>query len=628
LPEIEAGSHEAGARRPPPLVIFLTIVLAGSVSAADWQPLGPFGGSVQSIAADPRHAGTLLAGGRNGLLFRSDDDAKTWRRVPFGRPLSGSIQTLAIDPSNSAHYLVGISGEDASSAGLWESSDGGAHWQQSLAGLAVESLALWPKDPAVVAVGTRHGVYRLSEGTAWKRISSVQNPELQDVTALAFDPADSETLYAGTPHLPWKTTDGGTSWHSIRSGMIDDSDVFSIAIDPAHPERLFASACSGIYRSDSAGAAWKLLNGVPRTSRRTHIIAPDPTQPQVLYAGTTSGLLKSVNGGAVWRQLNSLPINSIAFSAADSQTLFLATESSGVLVTRDGGVTVAPTNEGLLTHNVGDLIVSGPRAWMSTVYEGAQGGIFRFEPEFGWKQVASPRALGGDNVVALASEPTGKLVYAATVNRVYRSSDEKWELVPTVGLTGIRALAFTSEGTLLAGTSRGLFSLNDAAWKPADVAGHTRLPVQAIYSSPGMVAIRTEFGTYFSPDGGQSWKEWPMPSSAGQVSEIALCGSSALAATSHSLLRFSPAGSTSLSVHGIPEGTVSAVTFDPTNCLTAYAAQFGMLYVSQDAGSNWAVLGGIGTGVIEALRVVPSAPHRLLAAFRNEGIFALDLSLH
>src|SRR5262249_16682120 len=152
----------------------------------------------------------------------------------------------------------------------WESTDGGLHWQQTLAGLAVESLALWRGKSGIVAVGTRHGVYLAREGKGFVRISPTQNPELQDITALAFDPSDSKTLYAGTPHLPWKTTDGGESWHSIRGGMIDDSDVFSIAIDPAHSGRVLASACSGIYLSETRGAGWKLLNGVPKTSRRTH----------------------------------------------------------------------------------------------------------------------------------------------------------------------------------------------------------------------------------------------------------------------------------------------------------------------------------------------------------------------
>ena len=603
-------------------------IFVASVAVGDWQPTGPFGGSVLSISADPGHPGVLLAGARNGLLFRSEDGSKSWHRVSFGRPLSGPIQALAIDPSNGDHYLVGISGEDPASMGLWESSDSGRHWQQTLAGLAVESLALWRGDSAVVGAGTRHGVYLLrNHGKRFVRISPAQNLELQDITALAFDPEDSKTLYAGTPHLPWKTIDGGESWHSIRGGMLDDSDVFSIAIDPAHAGRVFSSACSGIYLSENSGAGWKLLNGVPKTSRRTHIIAPDPERPQVLYAGTTSGLLKSSDGGSTWRQLSSLQINSLAFSPTDSRTLYLATERTGVLMTQDGAENLVPASQGILTRNAANLVVSGAGMWMSTAYEGEQGGVFKFDPAKGWGQIATPAVLGGGNVRALAADSNGKSVFAATESRLYRWSALKWELVPTAPLADVRALGFTGEDVLMAGTSRGLFSLKGAStWKAIDVDGHTRLPVMAIYSSRASVAIRTEFGWYISTDHGQLWKEWTMPASGGQVNEVALsCSGSALAATSRGLVRFSPAGSNPAGVRGIPDGTVSSVTFDPLNCNVAYAAQFGKAYLSRDDGETWISLAenGLQKGAIENLRV--TASHELMGLFRNEGVFKLDL---
>jgi len=201
-----------------------------------------------------------------------------------------------------------------------------------------------------------------------------------------------------------------------------------------------------------------------------------------------------------------------------------------------------------------------------------------------------------------------------------------------VALPDVQALGFTREGVLLAGTSRGLFSLKgallkeDRTWKAIDVDGHTRLPVMAIYSSRASVAIQTKFGWYISTDNGQVWKEWPMPSTAGQVNEVALsCSGSALAATSRGLVRFSPAGSNPTEVKGIPDGTVSAVTFDPLNCQTAYAARFGKAYISRDDGQTWTALGGNGaqSGAIETLRVTSS--HELAALFRNEGVFKLDL---
>src|SRR5690349_21733274 len=92
------------------------LALASVAIASDWHPIGPFGGSVLSVAVDPQ--GGLLAGTRNGQLFRSSDHGQNWQQLSFGRFLTGNVQTLAIDPAAEGHYWVGISGENVSSNGI------------------------------------------------------------------------------------------------------------------------------------------------------------------------------------------------------------------------------------------------------------------------------------------------------------------------------------------------------------------------------------------------------------------------------------------------------------------------------------------------------------------------------
>jgi len=69
--------------------------LAASMTAGEWQPVGPFGGSVLSIAADPQHLGVLLAGARNGLLFRSEDGAKSILPMQIITSLGFRVKTQA-----------------------------------------------------------------------------------------------------------------------------------------------------------------------------------------------------------------------------------------------------------------------------------------------------------------------------------------------------------------------------------------------------------------------------------------------------------------------------------------------------------------------------------------------------
>src|ERR1700681_95531 len=214
----------------------IALVLSASLPVfGGWRLAGPFGGSARAIAIDPENRNTLLAGGRDSLLFRSDDAGSSWRLLPFPPGAPGTFDALIIDPTSSGHYYAGLDAGDSPASGVYESRDGGQHWRPlaGTRGSRIESLAQAPSDPQVLAAGTSKGVYlSLNGGQTWYRISSDGNREMQDITALAFDPTSAATIYAGTPHLPWKTLDSGGHWQPIATGLIDDSDIFSIRVDP------------------------------------------------------------------------------------------------------------------------------------------------------------------------------------------------------------------------------------------------------------------------------------------------------------------------------------------------------------------------------------------------------------
>ncbi len=344
-----------------------------------WKSAGPFGGSARAIAIDPRNGGTLIAGSRDSLLFRSDDAGASWRLLPFPRGTPGVFNSVLIHPTESGHFYAGLDAGDSPDSGVWESTDGGEHWRvlPGTGGSRIESLAISLSDAAVMAAGTSKGVFLSADaGATWKRITSATDVEMQDITALAFDPADTHTLYAGTPHLPWKTTDSGATWHSISTGLIDDSDIFSIRVDPSRPQLVFASACSGIYRSDSAGEAWVKIHGIPGTHRRTHIIAEDPRNSDTIFAGTTLGLFKSPDGGKTWRHLSFEQVNWMVFDPGDPRTLYLATEYAGILKSADSGESFRPVNIGFANHRLSQITSDGKRLYASSTYEGLYGGVF------------------------------------------------------------------------------------------------------------------------------------------------------------------------------------------------------------------------------------------------------------
>jgi photosystem II stability/assembly factor-like uncharacterized protein len=313
------------------------------------KPADTFTNPVIVVRADPHHQGTVLAGTARALLFRSRDRAETWVPLPFPAELRATLHGLLIDPARPDVYLVAVSSENATYAGVYRSMDEGATWEQlpDLRQRQVWSLAFWTRDPNVIAAGAEDGIFLTRDGGhTWKRMCPPGQAGPQPVVSLAFDPGNSNIVYAGTPHLAWKTSDGGARWQLLDRGMQEDSDIFSIQVDWNRPRRLFAGACSGVYRSLDGGGTWFSLEKAVGAQFRTYIVAQNPRAANTVFAGTSTGLFRSPDGGATWRRLSVQSARSIAFDPGDPRLIFVATDQ-GVLRSVDGGVHLEPANQGL-----------------------------------------------------------------------------------------------------------------------------------------------------------------------------------------------------------------------------------------------------------------------------------------
>jgi photosystem II stability/assembly factor-like uncharacterized protein len=341
--------------------------------------LGPPGGNVISLAASS--ANTVYLGTADGHIFISQDAGEHW--ALRGRASSrhdAVVQKLLVDTQHEKELLAAVWFQDVrEGGGLYRSSDAGATWAVAgLAGEIVRTVEQSPSAPEIFVAGTRSGVFRSADGAqTWQRISPAGDPELRNVDSVAIDPHNALIIYAGTYHLPWRTTDAGKTWTAVAAGMIDDSDVMSLRVDAANSTRIFASACSGIYRSENSGEAWTKLQGIPYSSRRTQAIVQDPQDPRAIYAATTEGLWVTKDGGESWTRtsprdwvVNDVVVLLARSSAAGAMNeILLGTERQGILLSRDGGQTFSPVNEGFF-HRITGALVSDPRdanhllAWM------------------------------------------------------------------------------------------------------------------------------------------------------------------------------------------------------------------------------------------------------------------------
>jgi hypothetical protein len=215
--------------------------------------------------------------------------------------------------------------------------------------------------------------------------------------------------------------------------MIDDSDVFSIIVSSANPSEVFASACSGIYKSVSGGDQFEKIKGIPFTARRTRVLKQDPSNPAIVYAGTTEGLWKSVDEGKNWKRVSGpeVVVNDVLIDPRNSQRVLLATDRSGVLASDDAAATFTPSNHGYSHRYVSAILADSKEPntlYIGLVNDREFGGVF-FTHDGGqtWQQKSS--GLDGRDVFTLKQ---------------------------------------ASNGTLVAGTNRGVFELTEggSTWHP------------------------------------------------------------------------------------------------------------------------------------------------------------------
>jgi len=601
---------------------------------AEWQPLGPFGGAAAIVQADPFHPDTVVAAASNGLLFRSTDAGGSWQALPFPLALRGALRAFLIDPRQPDTYLAGFSGASPEASGLFRSLDAGSTWNavSGLRGREVWSLAVWRRDPRVIAVGTASGVYLTRDaGETWRLVSDPANREMAIIVSLAFDPLDDSILFAGTPHLAWKTANGGSTWRPIYTGMHDDSDVFSISVDPVHPQRVFASACSGIYRSRNAGALWSKLPGAPGASYRTYFVAIDPREEDTVFAGTTHGLVRSTDGGATWRQLSTDSTRFVAFDPHRRGRIFVATDDNGIERSDDQGEHLRSVNQGFCNRELPATLAGADALYTHTVYERDNGGIFRL-PADGerWERLAlAPRLNGEELQVVVPDSAVPSRWYGAAYNSLMTSSDAgaHWTPARAFPKSRVRDLFCAPGGTyVLAATDSGLYRSADAGktWKivPITSASHLRafFPLEK-----DRVAAVSSHGIFISGDGMLWQAAGPLPDNAEPLGVLE--SGSLFAATSSGLIYSQDNAQTWRPVRGgLPGSTVQAICKHPARPGVLVAAQFDGVYESRDNGKSWERISPIEPHLaIRQMRILPETANRLFVLTERQGIFALPL---
>jgi len=401
---------------------------------SDWRITGPSGGDARSLVVDPSDPDRFYVGTLDGQIYTSTDGARSWRLlVNLNRPRL-FVDHIIVDPRNSkVLYVAAHRHKDP--GGFFKSTDGGMTWHESaeLKNEAVHSLTQSEKNPDFLLAGTFNGIYRSTDaGETWTELPTQTTPGLVHVESLAIDPRGTNIIYAGTWYLPYKSTDGGQTWQIIKNGIIDDSDIFAINLDPRNPNHIIASACSSIYETTDAGNNWHKVQGIPSQSRRTRAILQHPTIPGLVFAGTTEGFWRSGKGGDnnSWMVTTSrqLEINSIAVHPRNPDTVYIATNNYGVMVSHDAGRNFVPTNSGFSGRFVNTIVPDreqANRVYATTINTTTGGGFFFVSNDGGNTWQPSMRNMPSRLIgyALLQDEQNPNTIYLGTNLGIYRSLD-------------------------------------------------------------------------------------------------------------------------------------------------------------------------------------------------------------
>jgi len=564
--------------RPPRLFTVALLAAAGATAASaatSWTPLGPFGGTAQTLAVAASDARTLYASLNAGGLFRSADRGLTWTPIHAGLALSN----VAIDPSRPATIYTYFD-----PGGLQKSTDGGGHWTTlPIRVSGVTSLAVDPARPTRIYAGTvAQGVWHSTDsGASWQPPRQILPSENARVVAQVAVPKVGGIVYAATDEGVFKSTDGALTFHAASQGLPDGAVVVVLAAAPSDPKRVYAGLLNDrtVYRTTNGGASWQraalLPPAPPSAGNRDRVtsLAVSPSSPGTVWAGTLlTGLFRTADSGAHWTaaglppQVTSVP--AVAIAPSSPRTVYagvmaLGADLGGVFASADSGASWIRRNQGL--DGLDAHAVAVPPDSPAVIYAGlVDQGLFR-SANLGkrWARATLPGApANGIPLVDVEIAPSSpSTVYALALSWLWRSTDA--------------GASWTEAYTFPTGPDLRLLRVDPA--DPFRLLGSG----QSSITSPGNLLLR-------SANGGDTWAAAPTPDLECEIRD----------------LQFAPSSPTTLYVAG-------AKSNDDVNFCKFTRAS---LFRSTDRGATWTEADlGLAAPSVTTLAVDPLNPRLVYA---------------
>ena len=672
----------------PARVLTILVALPAMLSAAvnPWINVGPEGGSVAGLAADPQNPSIVYAATCGGAIFKTGDGGASWSRLtsaPNLAALPSSIRcgpgvetaVLAADPVNSgAVYAVRC-------MDIFKTTDGGASWALTVSlklRNCLETLTIGNQGTLFAGRQGSGGadggeiIKSTDGGVTWTQVSTGTAPPI------AVDPQDENTIYARTSGGLFKTTDGGATWNPANSGLPAPSLV---AIDPRNTATLYAGIFDGrIFKSTDGGVSWSETRlGLPPQPAPNNgfgqllSLAVSPQNPDRVYAlvfrltdtPTTVSydfyLAMSSDGAASWTTaidplLAAADLATVVPDPEDPATVYLGT-SNGVLKSTDGGARWNTVNSGLRATSIGQIAFDPQNGGTLFAVDYAlafrNSGLFKStDAGQSWlpANAGLPVNIGG--VRSLVTTPQDSLYVVGRHypfgQSLFQSANGAaswaaiWNFPDTAAAIGPVAIDPRSASTLYAGVSICSGSCDSRVYKSTD-GGRTWIKPQAALTTngeiwalaldpqnPGVVYAGAADasgdggnGLFKSTDSGSTWQNLTGGDDAFTL-VIDPRNSQTIYYSNGFWQQSTDGGQTWVNMKVPCNAYLGSFAIDPQNSGTLFCGDDSKVFRSTDSGASWAELGSGLLGRVNSLAFDPSDPTMLYAGTDN-GLFTLSL---
>jgi photosystem II stability/assembly factor-like uncharacterized protein len=331
----------------------------------------------------------ILVGTKKGaFVLESNAARRSWNlRGPFCE--TWPMNHVIADPATGTIY--GGGGSEWFGPAVWKSTDLGATWTHSSAGMAypegeepVKSVWSLAKNGTSLYAGVEPaGLFRSdNDGESWNHVSGLRNHPSRAhwhpggggliLHSLVLHPGDDKRIWVGISAAGvFHTADGGETWETRNRGTRADflpegenypefgQCVHCLVMAPGMPERLYQQNHCGMYRSDDGGQRWESIeSGLPSSFGFPAAVHPRDTSTLYLLPlnGDSAGryvpdgkaaVWRTRDGGGTWEDLrDGLPQGNTYFGVLRQAMATDRLEPAGVYFGTSTGALFASADEG------------------------------------------------------------------------------------------------------------------------------------------------------------------------------------------------------------------------------------------------------------------------------------------